>query len=66
MQDSQRSEPKTNLWFDISPKQWPIVYSDHYNVRFANLEKLHPFDAAKWANIFGVCNILLSYVSQYT
>ncbi|XP_054265341.1 histone deacetylase 11 isoform X2 [Macrosteles quadrilineatus] len=52
VRDSKNSEPKTNLWFDISTEQWPIVYCNHYNVRFGGLEKLHPFDAVKWANIF--------------
>lgn len=31
---------------------WPIVYASAYNVRFCWLEKLHPFDASKWKNIF--------------
>uniref|UniRef100_A0A1B6F569 Histone deacetylase 11 n=1 Tax=Cuerna arida TaxID=1464854 RepID=A0A1B6F569_9HEMI len=50
--DSQCSKPQVNLWFDINSSQWPIVYCSHYNVRFAGLEKMHPFDAAKWGNIF--------------
>eukprot|EP00013_Stygamoeba_regulata_P025006 CAMPEP_0177661998 /NCGR_PEP_ID=MMETSP0447-20121125/19027_1 /TAXON_ID=0 /ORGANISM="Stygamoeba regulata, Strain BSH-02190019" /LENGTH=403 /DNA_ID=CAMNT_0019167477 /DNA_START=57 /DNA_END=1268 /DNA_ORIENTATION=+ len=29
----------------------PILYSDHYNIRFAGLERLHPFDSCKYANI---------------
>ncbi|XP_030375937.1 histone deacetylase 11 [Scaptodrosophila lebanonensis] len=29
----------------------PIVYSERYGVRFAGLEKLHPFDAAKGQHI---------------
>lgn len=29
----------------------PIVYSKNYSVRFAGLEKLHPFDAAKGKHI---------------
>ncbi|CAH1401065.1 unnamed protein product [Nezara viridula] len=32
--------------------KWPIVYSNHYNVRFYGIEKLHPFDSGKWGNIY--------------
>ncbi|XP_063236332.1 histone deacetylase 11 [Bacillus rossius redtenbacheri] len=48
------SEPShfTKLYFDIAPGQLPIVYRDEYNVHFLGLEKLHPFDAAKWGHIF--------------
>jgi histone deacetylase 11 len=37
---------------DITPEQWPVVYRPEYNVRFLGLEKIHPFDAGKWGNIF--------------
>ncbi|KAL1110400.1 hypothetical protein AAG570_007931 [Ranatra chinensis] len=37
---------------NLGPSQCPLVYSENYNVRFGGLEKLHPFDAAKWRNIF--------------
>lgn len=29
----------------------PIVYSDNYNIRFWNLENLHPFNTQKWGEI---------------
>ena len=31
--------------------QWPIVYSEHYNIGFLYLERLHPFDSKKWGAI---------------
>ncbi|XP_024083329.1 histone deacetylase 11 isoform X2 [Cimex lectularius] len=37
---------------DAHGSKWPIVYSKCYNVSFLGLEKLHPFDARKWGNIF--------------
>ncbi|XP_044254490.1 histone deacetylase 11 [Tribolium madens] len=42
----------TKLYIDIAPEQWPIIYRPEYNVRFLGLEKLHPFDAGKWGNIY--------------
>lgn len=45
---------RTDLYFDIKCSQWPIVYRDEYNVRFCGLQRLHPFDAEKWGNIFRV------------
>lgn len=44
----------TKLYFNINKEQWPIVYRKEYNVNFAGLEKLHPFDAHKWKNIYKV------------
>lgn len=35
-----------------SDQKWPIVYSNHYNVRFYGIEKLHPFDTGKWGHIY--------------
>ena len=32
--------------------QIPIVYSPHYNISFFGVEKLHPFDSAKYGKIF--------------
>ncbi|VEN50647.1 unnamed protein product [Callosobruchus maculatus] len=43
---------QTNLYMNISKEQWPIVYRKEYNVNFMGLEKLHPFDARKWKNIY--------------
>lgn len=45
---------RVSLYFDIDPSQLPIVYRKEYNVKFFGFEKLHPFDASKWANIFQV------------
>ncbi|XP_049530787.1 histone deacetylase 11 [Anopheles darlingi] len=36
----------------ISRDRLPIVYRREYSVRFCGLQKLHPFDAAKGANIY--------------
>ena len=36
----------------IEPYQWPIVYSDAYNITFYGLQKLHIFDSEKWGRIF--------------
>ncbi|EDW81706.2 uncharacterized protein Dwil_GK10873 [Drosophila willistoni] len=36
---------------DVGSSKLPIVYSKKYAVRFAGLEKLHPFDAAKGKHI---------------
>lgn len=41
----------TSLYFNISQKQWPLVYDDNYNVSFLGLEKFHVFDSKKWGNI---------------
>lgn len=49
---------RTDLYFDIKNTQWPIVYRKEYNVHFLGLEKLHPFDAHKWGNIFRVSIVL--------
>lgn len=38
-----------------SSSKLPIVYSKKYAVRFAGLERLHPFDAAKGKHIQKVC-----------
>ncbi|CAH0559963.1 unnamed protein product [Brassicogethes aeneus] len=47
---------QTNLYKNIENDQWPIVYTKKYNVYFLGLEKLHPFDAKKWGNIFKYLN----------
>ncbi|KAJ8927171.1 hypothetical protein NQ314_020447 [Rhamnusium bicolor] len=43
---------ETNLYLNINKEQWPIIYRNEYNVSFMGLEKLHPFDARKWRNIY--------------
>ncbi|XP_053234969.1 histone deacetylase 11 isoform X1 [Podarcis raffonei] len=42
---------RTELYHDIPPTCWPIVYSPDYNITFMGLEKLHPFDAGKWGKV---------------
>ena len=37
---------------ELEPRQWPIVYSSHYNIGFMGFQRLHPFDSAKWGKIF--------------
>lgn len=32
----------------------PIVYSHTYNISFFGLEKIHPFDPAKWGKVFAI------------
>jgi histone deacetylase 11 len=34
----------------------PIAYHDVYNIKFCGMEKVHPFDASKWGNVFKVTN----------
>ena len=43
-----------SLYISIEAHQLPIIYRQEYNVSFLGLEKLHPFDAAKWGNIYQV------------
>lgn len=48
-------------------QKWPIVYSKSYNVHFCGVERLHPFDAAKWENIYKVRYIYIIYfISRLT
>ncbi|XP_077291981.1 histone deacetylase 11 [Arctopsyche grandis] len=42
----------SSLYFDILPRQLPIVYRKEYNVKFMGLEKLHVFDSSKWGHIY--------------
>ena len=37
---------------EIEPHQWPIVYSSVYNIGFLGMEKIHPFDSAKWGKVY--------------
>ncbi|XP_056001159.1 histone deacetylase 11-like isoform X2 [Ostrea edulis] len=43
---------ETALYHDVKLSQWPIIYSEEYNISFLGLEKLHPFDAGKWGKVF--------------
>lgn len=36
---------------DFTDKHWPIIYTDEYNISFAGLERMHPFDSGKWGKI---------------
>ncbi len=46
------SDPsKNSLYKDLTPDQWPIIYSTNYNIGFLYMEKLHPFDSSKWGSI---------------
>ena len=36
----------------FTAKHWPIIYSVEYNISFAGLERIHPFDSAKWGKIY--------------
>ncbi|XP_040424354.1 histone deacetylase 11 isoform X3 [Cygnus olor] len=42
---------RSELYEDVPPVCWPIVYSPDYNITFMGLEKLHPFDAGKWGKV---------------
>lgn len=43
---------RMDVYFDIKDEQLPIIYSPHYNIHFMGMEKLHPFDSAKWEKIY--------------
>ncbi len=45
--------PKLDLQQDFAHLA-PVVYSDKYNIEFFGLEKLHPFDTAKYRRILEV------------
>jgi hypothetical protein len=60
----RRESHVSKIYISIEPHQIPIIYREEYNVHFGGIEKLHPFDAAKWGHIFQVGNILLFECSQ--
>ncbi|XP_071816384.1 histone deacetylase 11-like isoform X2 [Apostichopus japonicus] len=45
---------ENHLFVSVNDYQWPIVYRKEYNLGFLGLEKLHPFDSAKWGKIFNI------------
>ena len=47
-------EPSLYRRAKMSPEQWPIVYSDVYNIGFLGLERIHPFDSGKWGKVFSI------------
>ncbi|CAG2242022.1 HDAC11 [Mytilus edulis] len=50
--EASRKLHATDLYVPIEPKQWPIVYTNQYNINALGMQKLHPFDAGKWGRVF--------------
>ncbi|ESP04563.1 hypothetical protein LOTGIDRAFT_237312 [Lottia gigantea] len=48
----RKKKHTTQLYKDVLNTQWPIIYTPEYNISFMGLEKLHPFDSAKWGRVF--------------
>lgn len=44
--------PRLYALAKIRPDQWPILYAPVYNISFAGMERIHPFDSAKWGKVF--------------
>lgn len=43
---------ETELYIDVEPTKWPILYSPDYDISFWRLESIHPFDSSKWRRVF--------------
>ncbi|KAF4351391.1 hypothetical protein CsatB_006235 [Cannabis sativa] len=43
----------SKLYFDVPISKVPLIYSSKYDISFLGIEKLHPFDSAKWGRICG-------------
>ncbi|CAN6220997.1 unnamed protein product [Urochloa humidicola] len=41
----------SRLYLEVPPSKAPVIYSPAYDISFLGLEKLHPFDSAKWGRI---------------
>nr|CAB3503120.1 unnamed protein product [Digitaria exilis] len=41
----------SKLYLEIPSSKAPVIYSPAYDISFLGLEKLHPFDSAKWGRI---------------
>ncbi|KAG2612432.1 hypothetical protein PVAP13_4KG281260 [Panicum virgatum] len=41
----------SKLYLDVPSSKAPVVYSPAYDISFLGLEKLHPFESAKWGRI---------------
>ncbi|KAL6208011.1 hypothetical protein ACLB2K_018963 [Fragaria x ananassa] len=41
----------SKLYFDVPSSKVPLIYSSSYDIAFLGIEKLHPFDSAKWGRI---------------
>ncbi|KAJ7390876.1 Histone deacetylase 11 [Desmophyllum pertusum] len=50
--EEQDNAQECHLYVEVTANQWPIVYSEDYNIGFMGLEKLHPFDSGKWGKVF--------------
>lgn len=50
--EEHESDQECHLYIEAKINQWPIVYSDDYNIGFMGLERLHPFDSGKWGKVF--------------
>ncbi|XP_073110839.1 histone deacetylase 2-like isoform X1 [Elaeis guineensis] len=46
----------SKLYFDVPSSKVPLIYSTSYDIAFAGIEKLHPFDSSKWGRI---CKFLI-------
>ena len=59
---------RCELYQNLNPTQWPIVYSSNYNISFFGLQKLHPFDSEKWGRtveyLLGMQHFSLFYVGN--
>ncbi len=42
----------TSMSIFSKEKKYPIIYSDKYDISLGGLEKLHPFDAAKYGKVY--------------
>lgn len=51
-ENTESSVKMDSIYFDIRDDQLPIIYSSVYDIHFMGLEKMHPFDSAKWGKIF--------------
>ncbi|AQL04110.1 Histone deacetylase 11 [Zea mays] len=41
----------SKLYLEVPSSKAPVVYSPAYDISFLGLEKLHPFESAKWGRI---------------
>ncbi|KAM5566007.1 histone deacetylase 2 [Rosa sericea] len=41
----------SKLYLDVPSSKVPLIYSSTYDIAFLGIEKLHPFDSAKWGRI---------------
>jgi hypothetical protein len=61
-----RESHVSQIYISTEPHQLPIIYQVEYNVHFGGIEKLRPFNAAKWGHIFQVgCILLYKYIQDH-